>query len=89
MKSLLTCCCGNRGHAPQLNRTVGVQLGSSRRAGPAPRAHPGPPNTQSPDPALGQNLGMVLTVFNSLCNVVITSYYKQVNVSQGLQCVPW
>lgn len=55
---LLTSCCGNRGHAPHLNRIVEVQLGSSQRAGPAPRAHPGPPSALSPDPALGQNLGL-------------------------------
>lgn len=60
MRRLLTCCCGNRGHGPHLNRIVGVQLGSSRRAGPAPRVHPGPPNALSPDPALAQNLGMLL-----------------------------
>lgn len=60
MRMLLTCCCGNRGHAPHLNRIVGVQLGLSRRAGPAPRAQPGPPNALSPDPTLGQNLGLVL-----------------------------
>lgn len=59
-RKLLTCCCGNRGLAPHLNRIVGVQLGTNRRAGPAPRAHPGPPNVPSPDPGLGQNLGLVL-----------------------------
>lgn len=48
------------GHAPHLNRIGGVQLGSSRRAGPAPQAQPGPPNALSPDPALGPNLGLVL-----------------------------
>lgn len=60
MRKLLTCCCGNRGLAPHLNRIVGVQLGSSRRAGPAPRAHPEHPNALSPDPTLGQNQGLVL-----------------------------
>lgn len=59
MRKLLICCCGNRGHAPHLNRIVGVQLGSGRRAGPAPRAHPGPPSALSPGLALGQNLGLV------------------------------
>lgn len=59
-KTLLTCCCGNRGLAPHLNRIAGVQLGTNRRADPAPRAHPGPPNVPSPDPGLGQNLGLVL-----------------------------
>lgn len=54
---MLTYCYGNRGHAPHLNRIVGVQLGSSRRAGLALRAHPGSPNTPSPDHGLGQNPG--------------------------------
>lgn len=66
MKTLITCCCGNRGHAPHLNRIVRVQLGSSRRAGLTPRTHPGPPNAPSPDPALTQNLGMSLPL--SLCD---------------------
>lgn len=59
-RKLLTYCCGNRGLAPHLNRIAGVQLGSSRRAGPAPRAHPEPPNALSLDPTLGQNQGMLL-----------------------------
>lgn len=57
---MLTYCYGNRGHAPHLNRIVGVQLGSSRRAGLALRAHPGSPNTPSPDHGLGQNPDLVL-----------------------------
>lgn len=75
MRKLLTCCCGNRGHAPHLNRIVGVQLGSGRRAGPAPRAQPGPPNAPSPDPTLGQNLGM-LAFYKSIFHNVITSLNK-------------
>lgn len=72
LRRLLTCCCGNRGHAPRLNRIVGVQLGSSRRAGPAPRAHPRPPNALSPDPALALNLGTsspLGTLFCHLCHL--------------------
>lgn len=56
---MLTYCYGNRRHAPHLNRIVGVQLGSSRRAGLALRAHPGSPNTPSPDHALSQNPGKI------------------------------
>lgn len=75
MKKLITCCCGNRGHAPHLNRIVGVQFGSSRRAGLAPRAHPGPPNAPSPDPTLGLNPGMSLPL--SLCNeLIVLLMYK-------------
>lgn len=57
MRELLTCCCGNRSLAPRLNRTAGVQLGSSRRVGPAPRARLEPPSTPSPGHALAPNLG--------------------------------
>lgn len=74
MRKLLICCCGNRGHAPHLNRIVGVQLGSGRRAGPAPRAHPGPPSALSPGLALGQNLGMLLAFYKSIVNNVIASF---------------
>lgn len=35
-----------------------VQLGSSRRAGLAPRARPSPPTALSPDPTLRQNLDL-------------------------------
>lgn len=63
MSKFLTCCCGNRDHSPHLNPIVGVQLGWSRRAGPAPLAHHGPPNALNPDPALGQNLGMLILFF--------------------------
>lgn len=38
---------------------MGFHLGPSQRAGQAPRVHPGPPNARSPDPTLGQNLGLV------------------------------
>lgn len=60
MRKLLTYCCGDRGHAPRLNRIGGVRLGSSRRAGPAPRAQHGPPNVRGPDPAPGPDLGLNL-----------------------------
>lgn len=57
-RKLLTCCLDNRGHAPRLNLIVGAQNGSSQRAGPGLRAHPGLPNTLIPDPAPGLNLGL-------------------------------
>lgn len=73
LKKFWTWCCGNRGHAPHLNRIMGVQHGWSRRAGPAPRAHQGPPNTLNPDPALGQNLGRQLTFWKPHFDIVTTS----------------
>lgn len=68
MRYLLTCCYGNRGHSPNLNRIVGAQFGSSQRAGPVPQASHEPPNTPSPDPTLGQNLDLVLggTLINAV-----------------------
>ena len=69
----MTFCYRYRDHAPRLNRIVGVRLGPSRAAGPAPRAPPGPPSAPCPDPALDQNLGTL--IFNEIpCDTVITLY---------------
>lgn len=65
MRKMFTYCCGNRGHAPHLNRMEGLQLGSSRRAGPAPRAQPGSPSALGPDP--GPDPGMLLTFNHCPC----------------------